>query len=50
MTLLDHARKGATTPVQATVSGFDGVSRSKRLRVTLMETGSAHYLLIESKH
>lgn len=50
MTLLTHARKGGATPLQATVSGFDGVSRSKRMRVNLLESGSAHYLMIESKH
>jgi PAS domain-containing protein len=50
LTLIEHARKGGNTPLQATVSGFDGVTRSKRMRATLIDTGTAHYLLIESKH
>uniref|UniRef100_UPI003BAB1270 hypothetical protein n=1 Tax=Stappia sp. TaxID=1870903 RepID=UPI003BAB1270 len=50
MSLLTHARKGGGAPMQATVSGFDGVSRSKRLRVNLVDSGGAQYLMIESKH
>jgi len=50
VTLVDHARKGSTTPTQATVSGFDGVTRSKRLRASLIDGGRTQYLLIESKH
>lgn len=50
VSLIEHARKGGNTPLQATVSGFDGVTRSKRMRVTLIESGPTHYLLIESKH
>lgn len=50
MSLLTHARKGTGAPMQATVSGFDGVSRSKRLRVNIVDSGGAQYLMIESKH
>ncbi len=48
--LVDQARKGITTPLQATVSGFDGVSNSKRLRASIIQTGDSVHLLIESKH
>ncbi|GGE86543.1 PAS domain-containing protein [Stappia taiwanensis] len=50
MSLIDHARKEGATPFQATVSGFDGVSRSKRLRATLIDSGNGRHLMIESKH
>ena len=39
VSLIEHARKNSSTPLQATVSGFDGVSRSKRLRASVVESG-----------
>ena len=50
MSLIDHARKTNNTPMQASVSGFDGITRSKRLRASLLDGGKTQYLLIESKH
>ncbi|NRG17698.1 hypothetical protein HPQ64_08355 [Rhizobiales bacterium] len=48
--LIDHAQQGSQTPVQATISGFDGITRSKRLKATLMHQDESIYLVIESKH
>lgn len=50
VSLIEHARKSSSTPLQATVSGFDGVTRSKRLRASVVDGGSGQYLVIESKH
>ncbi|MBA5777898.1 PAS domain-containing protein [Stappia sp. F7233] len=48
--LIDQAQSGNPAPMQASVSGFDGVTRSKRLRPVLLQQEENFYLVIESKH
>lgn len=49
-TLLEQAQAGGQAPIQATISGFDGVTRSKRLKPALLQQDETYYLVIESKH
>lgn len=48
--LIEQAQSGNPAPIQATVSGFDGVTRSKRLKPALLQQDENFYLVIESKH
>ncbi len=49
-TLLDQAVTENSSPVQATVYGFDGVPRSKRLRPSLIQIDELKFLLLEAKY